>query len=137
VYPGSTNGPDCASSCLGSRCVSLCIVDDRQFDDRQPSETSAYSQLTGLTVAVLIASAVLAGTNSQNEKAKEPEDHSWRNILGEWLYLYSSRKLQDLVRVRLICCAEAEGDLSPADRKRLREVGGAEEKRRELAAGKA
>ncbi|KAK4686116.1 hypothetical protein P7C73_g4021, partial [Tremellales sp. Uapishka_1] len=36
----------------------------------------------GLTVAVLIGSAVLAGTNSQGEKPALPEDHSWRTILG-------------------------------------------------------
>lgn len=37
----------------------------------------------GLTVGVLIVSAVMAGVNSQGEKPAEPEDHSWRAILEE------------------------------------------------------
>lgn len=40
-----------------------------------------YAQ--GLTVAVLMASAVLAGVNAQGKKPEQPIDHSWRDMLEQ------------------------------------------------------
>lgn len=39
----------------------------------------------GLTVAVVIASGVMAGMSSTGEKPVPKEDHSWRRVLGEFI----------------------------------------------------
>jgi hypothetical protein len=57
-----------------------------------------YAQ--GLTVGVLIASAVMAGVNAQGKKPVQPVDHSWRDMLeqggqltkAERIALHTARK---------------------------------------------
>lgn len=54
----------------------------------------------GLTVSVLIASAVMAGVNAQGKKPEAPPDHSWKDILeqggsltkAERIALHTARK---------------------------------------------
>lgn len=43
------------------------------------------TDVQGLTVGVLIASAVVAGTTSSEGKPVERVDHSWEDILGGFL----------------------------------------------------
>lgn len=40
-----------------------------------------YAQ--GLTIGVLMVSAVLAGVNAQGKKPELPPDHSWRDMLEQ------------------------------------------------------
>lgn len=57
-----------------------------------------YAQ--GLTVAVILASAVMAGVNAKGQKPQTPVDHSWRDMLessgnltkAERIALHSARK---------------------------------------------
>lgn len=54
----------------------------------------------GLTVGVLMASAVMAGVNAQGKKPQAPVDHSWRDMLeqggsltkAERIALHAARK---------------------------------------------
>jgi hypothetical protein len=41
---------------------------------------------TGLTVGVLVASALVAGTTSKEANEVERVDHSWEDILGKFAF---------------------------------------------------
>jgi hypothetical protein len=42
-----------------------------------------FADKTGLTVGVLVASALVAGTTSKEANEVERVDHSWEDILGK------------------------------------------------------
>jgi hypothetical protein len=60
-----------AGTYVGTRCVN--------FNALTTNQTLMKS---GLTVGVLVASALVAGTTSKEANAVERVDHSWEDILG-------------------------------------------------------
>ncbi|KAL7420210.1 Replication factor C, subunit RFC4 [Cryptotrichosporon argae] len=93
-------------SWAGSLAIAWGIVARNPYQTISQKIVQARMWAQGLTVGVLIVSAVLAGVNSKGQKPKQPEDHSWEDIL------------------------ESEGKLSHADRVQLDRAVKAEQARR-------
>ena len=68
----------------------------------------------GLTVGVLVASAIVAGTTSKEGQPVERVDHSWEDILGTLLFLLLAVYGADTR-------AEAEGQMKHEDRMEVRQ----------------
>lgn len=69
----------------------------------------------GLTVGVLVTSAIVAGTTSKEGKPVERIDHSWEDILGTYPVLCSlTHRAQE--NEANVMGAEAEGQMKHEDR---------------------
>lgn len=87
-------------SWVASMALAFGIVARDRYQTFPQKIVQARMWAQGLTVAVLVASAVAAGVNAKGEKPKKPVDHSWQDMLdmngsltkAERIQLHAARK---------------------------------------------
>ncbi|CAK9779829.1 putative mitochondrion protein [Cutaneotrichosporon oleaginosum] len=70
-------------SWVASLGIAFGIVARNKYQTFPQKLVQARMYAQGLTVGVLIASAVMAGVNAQGKKPVQPADHSWRDMLEQ------------------------------------------------------
>lgn len=103
-------------SWVASMAIAFGIVARDRYQTFPQKIVQARMWAQGLTVAVLVASAVAAGVNAKGEKPAKPVDHSWQDMLdmngsltkAERVQLHAARKAGEKM------AKEAEAEAAPA-----------------------
>ncbi|GMK57013.1 hypothetical protein CspeluHIS016_0308530 [Cutaneotrichosporon spelunceum] len=80
-------------SWVASLGIAFGIVARNKYQTFPQKLVQARMYAQGLTVAVLIASAVMAGVNAKGKKPEIPGDHSWRDMLEQGGHLTKAERI--------------------------------------------